>query len=124
MKKFLVVFLMFISIYVFAQTDNTESKVQRYKIYPTENINISLKLDTATGRIWMVQIGLGDNDAMTVILNDESLIMSSEEIKAGRFELYPTKNMYNFILLDTQNGYMFQVQWHTNLDKRIIVPIL
>lgn len=32
--------------------------------------------------------------------------------------------MYNFILLDTQNGYMFQVQWHTNLDKRIIVPIL
>lgn len=124
MKKFLVVFLMFISIYVFAQTDNTESKVQRYKIYPTENINISLKLDTATGRIWMVQIGLGDNDAMTVVLNDESLIMSSEEIKAGRFELYPTKNMYNFILLDTQNGYMFQVQWHTNLDKRIIVPIL
>lgn len=122
MKKFLVVFLMFISIYVFAQTDNTESKVQRYKIYPTENINISLKLDTATGRIWMVKIGLGDNDAMTVILNDESLIMSSEEIKAGRFELY--KNMYNFILLDTQNGYMFQVQWHTNLDKRIIVPIL
>ncbi|MBQ3594862.1 MAG: hypothetical protein II981_05595 [Bacteroidales bacterium] len=122
MKKFLVVFLMFISIYVFAQTDNAESKVQRYKIYPTENINISLKLDTATGRIWMVKIGLGDNDAMTVILNDESLIMSSEEIKAGRFEL--CKNMYNFILLDTQNGYMFQVQWHTNLDKRIIVPIL
>ena len=33
----------------------------RYKMYPTQNINILLKLDTATGRVWMVQYGTGDN---------------------------------------------------------------
>ena len=96
----------------------------RYKMYPTENFHILLKLDTATGKVWMVQFSLSDTDSMVVPVDNTSLLYSWEEAVAGRYELYPTKNMYNFILLDTQNGYMFQVQWHTNLDKRIIVPIL
>ena len=100
--------------------DKIGMEVPRYKIYPTENMLISLKLDTATGRIWMVQIGLGDTDAMTATLNDESLILTTEEVRAGRFELYPTKNMYNFIMLDTDKGYTYQVQWHTDPDKRIV----
>lgn len=100
--------------------DKIGMEVPRYKIYPTENFHISLKLDTATGRIWMVQIGLGDTESMTATLNDESLIMTTDDVRAGRFELYPTKNMYNFILLDTENGNTFQVQWHTDVDKRII----
>lgn len=91
----------------------------RYKIYPTENTYISLKLDTATGRVWMVQIGLGDTDAMTVAIDDTSLLWDSEEIRGGRFELYPTKNMYNFIMIDTQYGYTYQVQWHTDANKRL-----
>lgn len=91
----------------------------RYKIYPTENTYISIKLDTATGRVWMVQIGLGDTDAMTVAIDDTSLLWDSEEIRGGRFELYPTKNMYNFILIDTQYGYTYQVQWHTETNKRL-----
>lgn len=95
----------------------------RYKIYPTENIYISIKLDTATGRVWMVQIGLGDTDAMTVAIDDESLLSDWEEYRGGRFELYPTKNMYNFILIDTVIGYTYQVQWNTDANKRFRVPI-
>ena len=107
MKKLLVAILLCFSFSSFAQTIKQSDgiEVPRYKIYPTENVHISLKLDTATGRIWMVQIGLGDTDAMTAELNNESLIMSTEEVRAGRFELYPTQNMYNFILLDTDKGY-------------------
>lgn len=95
----------------------------RYKIYPTENTYISIKLDTATGRVWMVQIGLSDTDAMTVAIDDESLLYDWEEYRGGRFELYPTKNMYNFILIDTEKGYTYQVQWHTEVNKRFRVPI-
>ncbi len=95
----------------------------RYKIYPTENNYISLKLDTATGRVWMVQIGLGDTDAMTVAIDNESLLYDWEEIRGGRFELYPTKNTYNFILIDTEKGYTYQVQWHTEVNKRFRVPL-
>lgn len=93
----------------------------RYKIYPTDNVHISIKLDTATGGVWMVQIALGDSDGMEVPINDRSL--ANEEVfglNAGRFELYPTKNIYNFILLDTQIGYTYQVQWSTEADKRFI----
>ncbi|MBR5146649.1 MAG: hypothetical protein IKW54_03370 [Bacteroidales bacterium] len=93
--------------------------VPRYKIYQTENVLISLKLDTATGRVWMVQIGVGDSYAMEVAVDDKSLLYYSDKVVAGRYELYPTKNMYNFILLDTQEGNVYQVQWHTNANKCI-----
>ena len=30
-----------------------------------------------------------------------------------RYRLFATKNIYNFIKLDTRNGLMWQVQWST-----------
>ena len=36
----------------------------------------------------------------------------------GRFFLYPTQNMYNFILLDQIDGRTWQVQWNIDKDKR------
>lgn len=99
--------------------DNTP----RYKMYATQNINILLKLDTATGRVWMVQYSIGKYDRLTVPVDDDSLLFDWETIQAGRFELYPTQNMYNFILLDTQKGYTYQVQWSTDADKRFRINI-
>ena len=29
--------------------------MERYKLYPTENYNMFLKLDTRTGKLWQVQ---------------------------------------------------------------------
>ena len=92
-------------------------KTPRYKIYKTENIYHHIKLDTGTGRVWQVQFGV-NVEKMTNIIDDESLLFDYENIIAGRFELYPTDNMYNFILLDTETGRTWKVQWHTNPDKR------
>ena len=103
--------------------DKVDRLVPRYKIYQTENINILLKLDTATGKVWMVQYGTGDNYGMVVPVDDTSLLYSWEDIEAGRFELYPTKNMYNFILIDCKYGYTYQVQWHTKESSRMRVSI-
>tara|TARA_B110000902_G_scaffold202997_1_gene230645 strand:- start:316 stop:900 length:585 start_codon:yes stop_codon:yes gene_type:complete len=36
----------------------------------------------------------------------------------GRFFLYPTTNIYNFILLDQIDGRTWQVQWNIDKDKR------
>ena len=41
----------------------------------------------------------------------------------GRFELYPTSNMFNFLLLDARTGKVFQVQWNTERDKEGIWEI-
>lgn len=94
--------------------------VGRYKIYPTTNIYTSLKLDTASGRITALQISLGDTygieyDITDAVVPDETII--------GRFELYPTKNNFNFILLDTIFGYAYQVQWSTNSEECMIIPL-
>lgn len=103
--------------------DKLDTLVPRYKMYQTENIHILLKLDTATGKVWMVQYSLSDTDSMVLKIDDTSLLYSFESEEAGRFELYPTKNMYNFILIDTKYGYTHQVQWHTSSEKRFRVRI-
>lgn len=35
----------------------------------------------------------------------------------GRYELYPTGNSYNFILIDTIFGRSYQVQWSTESNQ-------
>ena len=141
---------------VFSQED-----IERYKIYPTENIYTSLKLDTATGRIWQLQIGLGDDvDRVVTVLSDRLRARFKDDITSeyenefkewqienpnltikeyeeqmysletylsvtpvaqnGRYKLYPTDNMYNFILQDVINGSSYQVQWNNDEDKRFV----
>lgn len=75
----------------------------RYKMFPTENIWTFLKLDTRNGKIWQVQYSINESYRGEIELNNKALI--SEKIaENGRFTLYPTKNMYNFILLDQIDG--------------------
>ena len=96
----------------------------RYKLYGTENIYNLIKLDTATGALWQVQFEMNrDSDAMTAVIDETSLLWSDEEPRAGRFELYPTKNMYTFILLDTELGRTYQVQWSTKAKERFRMRI-
>ena len=39
------------------------------------------------------------------------------------FKLYPTQNMYTFILLDRINGETYQVQWSQEYSNRLVIPI-
>lgn len=95
-----------------------------YKLYPTENIYTLLQLNTTNGKINQVQWNLDKDKEFTMIINDVDL---SHGFKFGnytdRFELYPTKNMYQFILLDKNAGSMWHVQWGTKESERWIRPI-
>ncbi len=88
----------------------------RYKIYKTENIYVLLKLDTATGIIKLIQWSLDKDKEFETYINIEDL-SSGLLSKKGRFELYPTKNMYQFILLDTILGSTWHVQWGTKQNE-------
>ena len=165
---------------VFSQED-----IERYKVYPTENIYTSLLLDTANGRIWQLQIGVGNTDRMKTVLSDfkrskwtleeiteltksemeswtelinsqteswqeeynskpdsiDSIVSVEGEIywkpwsveekieavynigQNGKYKLYPTGNMYNFIMVDVELGRTWQVQWSTKENKRLVIPI-
>ena len=86
----------------------------RYKFYPTENMYNFLKLDTQTGRIEQVQWSLDTDKEGSIIINNEDLSW----ISGSLFELYPTQNIYQFLLLDKSNGRTWHVQWGMEDNKR------
>ena len=96
---------------------------ENYKMYPTKNMWTFLKLDTRTGKIWQVQYSTqGYEYRIQTILNDCDLSYETNT-KPNRFELYPTENTYNFILLDKKYGRVWQVQWSQKEDTRMIISI-
>ena len=95
----------------------------RYKMYQTENIYNLLKLDTRRGKVWQVQYKMGGTKSQVVSLSVFGIV-SEDDGWDGRFELYPTKNMYTFIMLDTGTGDTYQVQWsNKGYDYRFVEPL-
>ena len=93
-----------------------------YRLYPTTNMWTFLKLNTEDGRIWQVQYSPNNETRFETYLNLIPLATASDK-KPGRFTLYPTQNMWTFVLLDTISGQTWQVQWSQDADKRHIIPI-
>lgn len=97
--------------------------VERFKLFPTQNLWTFIKLDTQTGQMWQVQFSVSDEyERFESILNSTSLVTDGVN-RTGRFELYPTKNFYNFILLDQYDGRTWQVQWSFEEENRVVIPI-
>ncbi len=105
-----------------ANTISQPTRVPRYKMLATQNINILLKLDTKRGRIWMVQYRMKDQSAMEVTIDNFAAVSEAAGWN-GRFEMYPTNNMYNFLMIDTETGQVYQVQWSTEYSKRFVERI-
>lgn len=104
------------------QIELDHSLKNRYKLYQTENIYTLLKLDTKTGRIEQVQWSLDSNKEGTMTINDVDLTYGYGK-GSNSFELYPTKNMYQFILINKTDGKMWHVQWGMEKSKRWIQRI-
>ena len=127
-KLFSVWAALLMSTILFAQSSEQPLTVYpfnpdaNYQLYPTRNRYTFLKLDTRTGEIWHVQWSTEDNE-MQYPLCDSPLYESDTTRVAGRFALYPTTNWYNFILLDQKEGTVWQIQWNTERNKRIITKI-
>lgn len=102
--------------------ENTK-ELPTYKMIATENIHILLKWNTRTGDVWMTQYALSGTDGLEHKI-PSVISIESENSWNGRFELYPTKNMFNFIMVDTYYGTTYQVQWNTKDDNCFVVPIL
>ncbi len=92
-----------------------------YRLFPTQNMWVFIKLDTRNGQMWQVQYNLKDSQ-IEVPLSLTALV-SKEEEKNGRFFLYPTQNTYCFILLDQLDGRMWQVLWSTKEKNRVVTPM-
>lgn len=128
MKKLTIFILILICSSSFAQ-NISEAPIQNistdnnvvYRLFSTRNMYTFIKLDTRNGQMWQVQWDTKSNQSETSL----SLVylVSEEEEKNGRFFLYPTTNIYNFILIDQVDGRVWQVQWSNSAKERMIVPI-
>ncbi|WP_268845964.1 hypothetical protein [Flavobacterium aestivum] len=103
--------------------ESSQNKVDNatdvYQLFPTQNIWTFIKLNTRNGKMWQVQFSMKDNRIVTE-LNSIPLVLSEMEIN-GRFTLYPTENMWTFILLDQIDGDTWQVQWSNDDKNRGII---
>jgi hypothetical protein len=93
-----------------------------YRLFATRNRYTFIKLNTRNGKMSHVQWGTGSFDHFEYALWETSLVNLDDE-KNGRFFLYPTTNIYNFILLDQIDGRTWQVQWSTEEKNRMVVRI-
>ena len=103
------------------QNISTDSNVA-YRLFATKNMYTFIKLNTKNGQMRQVQWSAKGNEFETPL----SLVtrVTKEDEKNGRFFLYPTTNIYNFILLDQIDGRVWQVQWSTEFTERMVIPIL
>lgn len=92
--------------------------LDRYKLYPTTNMYNFIKLDTRTGIMSIVQWSLDDGKEFEYSLNERSLVYEWNDSGCGTFELYPTTNHYQFLLLNKANGKQWHVQWGFEKTER------
>ncbi|MCO5234859.1 MAG: hypothetical protein M9933_01220 [Chitinophagaceae bacterium] len=102
------------------QNISTDSAVSR--LFSTQNMYTFIKLDTRNGKMSQVQWSTkGSEYRFETTLSDISRVDKVDE-RVGRFFLYPTTNIYNFILLDQIDGRTWQVQWGKE-GERMVIPI-
>ena len=129
MKKFILIFIFAVfALSADAQTDVRQIRPDfsqnpnaKYRLFPTTNMWIFIKLNTADGRLWLVQYSTKAGEQLEKPLSRIERVDESEK-KDGRFTLYSTQNMYNFLLLDQIDGRVWQVQWSTGADN-LVIPI-
>ena len=90
-KIFIILFI-FYAITLNAQTtiyEPSQSVSAKYRLFRTTNMWTFLKLETTTGKIWILQYDVNGDDRFTVELNTEDL-SGGKEKSPGRFLRYKT----------------------------------
>ena len=101
-------------------------KEGRFRLYETQNMWTFIMLDTYTGKNWQVQFSVKGEDYMFAApINIFSLAYPEKSSNwTNRFQMFATDNMWTFILLDSYNGRLWQVQYSTqDLDNLFCIPI-
>ena len=121
MKIIIAIAFLFAVTECSAQNERKQNETQAtYRLFPTQNMWTFIKLNTRTGQMWQVQYSMESEKRFATNLNSEALVDKDKEAN-DRFTLYPTQNMYAFILLDQVDGRIWQIQWSLEESKRGIV---
>lgn len=90
----------------------------RFALTPTQNIWTFLLLDSSNGRLWQLQYALSDSAFRGRRPINNNPLVAPASAHVGRFIVQETQNIYNFLLLDRDDGRVWQVQWSNDEDQR------
>ena len=90
----------------------------RFSLTPTQNIWTFLLLDSNNGRVWQVHYAIRDSAFTGRLAVNDNELAPPATARVGRFTLRETQNMFNFLLLDQDDGRVWQLQWSTDEAKR------
>lgn len=104
----------------------------KFRLYPTANRYTYLRLNTTNGFIDIVQYSTTNaEDRMIYPLSISPPLMSlfnngtlDGKPTLDRYTIYPTQNVWNFLLLDQELGNTYQVQWSQDSTMRGVEEIL
>ncbi len=126
MKKVIILCVIVLICYnIYAEpsvTEPTQDPKAPYRLFRTTNYWTFIELNTITGQMWQVQFDIENDYRGASILNILNLAKGKKQIP-GRFTLYPTSNIYTFILIDQIDGSTWQVQWSIEEENRLVIPI-
>ncbi|MDE3152039.1 MAG: hypothetical protein KGL93_07305 [Gemmatimonadota bacterium] len=96
----------------------------RFELVPTQNIWTFLLLDSSNGRVWQVHYAVTDSAFAGRLPLNELELAPPASAHPGRFVLRETQNIFTFLLLDQDDGRVWQVQWSNDEKSRGIVRVL
>lgn len=109
--KSLAPFLLTTALFFAGGSPVAASDAPLYELYPTHNTFNFLKLNTRTGVVTKVQYDVSDADKRFENLVNGIPLADEDSSENGRFKIYLTTNIYNFLLLDQVTGRVWQLQW-------------
>lgn len=90
----------------------------RFTLTPTQNVWVVLLLDSSNGRIWQIHYSVSDSTFAGRLPISEEALVPATAARAGRFTLQETRNMFTFLLVDQDDGRVWQVQWSNDESAR------
>ena len=91
-------------------------KSQTYEFFQTKNYHNQLRLNTKTGEVYQVQ----DDGGSWIICSH----ITPSSTTPYRYWLYPTRNMWTWILVDLFTGKIWQCQYSVeSSDGQFAIPI-
>lgn len=117
----LIVFMIMTFIFSAVYAEETKviiptTKNLNYTIYPAST-GVFLRLDTRDGTIQGI---VPSDPKKNRVLNSQPLALDK---KPGRFELYPTDSYDEWLLLDTDTGDMWLLDWRAKGNKLSKIPV-
>lgn len=115
--------VMAVSVMAVETQQFTQDPKAKYRLFPTQNMYIFIRLDTSNGILDLVQWNTNLSHQTIEPLSPYKRVNSPQDEKPGRFTLYATANIHTFIMLDQLNGKVWQVQWAVDPSDRNVFLI-